>query len=102
MSRGHSTKIYEHGRLRLSSPSWPGERPSRAGSADGMRLTMRHGDSELDPPFEVIEPNELRAPIVFDSPHSGSRYPQSFLRASRLDALTLRRSEDAFVDELFA
>ena len=34
-------------------------------------------------------------------PIPGSRYPGAFLAASRLDPLTLRRSEDAFVDELF-
>src|SRR3546814_15191097 len=38
---------------------------------------------------------------VFASPHSGVDYPESFLAASRLDRLTLRRSEDSFVDELF-
>ena len=59
------------------------------------------GEAELQPPFDVVEPRVLSAPLIFDSPHSGSRYPQRFLAASRLDALTLRRSEDAFVDELF-
>ncbi len=59
------------------------------------------GDAALQPPFDVVEPRVLSAPLIFDSPHSGSRYPQRFLAASRLDALTLRRSEDAFVDELF-
>ena len=39
---------------------------------------------------------------MFASPHSGRSYPQSLIAESRLDALTLRRSEDAFVDELFA
>ena len=39
---------------------------------------------------------------VFSSPHSGSFYPPDFLRDSQLDALTLRSSEDAFVDALFA
>jgi N-formylglutamate amidohydrolase len=58
-------------------------------------------DPDLQPPFEAIEPPRLLAPLVFDSPHSGSRYPRAFLAASRLDPLTLRRSEDAFVDELF-
>ncbi len=58
-------------------------------------------DPDIQPPFEVIEPPRLAAPLVFDSPHSGSRYPRAFLAASRLDPLTLRRSEDAFVDELF-
>ncbi|MGD0641232.1 MAG: N-formylglutamate amidohydrolase [Roseiarcus sp.] len=58
-------------------------------------------EAELQPPFDVVEPRVLSAPLIFDSPHSGSRYPKSFLSASRLDPLTLRRSEDAFVDELF-
>ena len=56
---------------------------------------------DFDPPFETIEPVHLASPLVFSSPHSGSAYPQRFLDASRLDPLTLRRSEDAFVDELF-
>jgi N-formylglutamate amidohydrolase len=57
---------------------------------------------ELGSPFEVVEPVEIETPIVLDSPHSGSRYPRKFLEASRLDAMTLRRSEDCFVDELVA
>lgn len=59
-------------------------------------------DSELDPPFEVIEPPVLLSPLVFSSPHSGSVYPRRFLECSQLEAMVLRRSEDAFVDELFA
>ncbi len=59
------------------------------------------GEAELQPPFDVVEPRALTAPVVFNSPHSGARYPQRFLAASRLDPLALRRSEDAFVDELF-
>ena len=39
-------------------------------------------------------------PFVFASPHSGRAYPDALLAASRLDATTLRRSEDAFVDQL--
>jgi N-formylglutamate amidohydrolase len=54
------------------------------------------------PPFGILEPAALSLPLVFNSPHSGRIYPARFLDASRLDALTLRRSEDAFVDELFA
>lgn len=57
---------------------------------------------ELSPPFEVIAPAELLSPLVFSSPHSGRIYPARFLAASRLDAAALRRSEDAYVDELFA
>src|ERR1700730_19378157 len=40
-------------------------------------------------------------PLVLASPHSGAEYPADFLAASRLDPLSLRRSEDSFVDELF-
>jgi N-formylglutamate amidohydrolase len=58
-------------------------------------------ENELMPPFEVVRPRELSAPLVFNSPHSGRVYPQAFLAASKLDAMTLRRSEDAYVEELF-
>jgi len=57
---------------------------------------------ELDPPFDVVEPAGLTCPLVFSSPHSGSVYPRLFLENARLDPMALRRSEDAFVDELFA
>ena len=59
-------------------------------------------EAELDPPFEIIEPAEWVAPVVFNSPHSGRVYPRAFLSAARLDLTTLRRSEDSFVDELIA
>jgi N-formylglutamate amidohydrolase len=57
---------------------------------------------ELDPPFEIIEPAARQGPVLFNSPHSGSTYPRPFLVSSRLDMTALRRSEDSFVDELFA
>jgi N-formylglutamate amidohydrolase len=52
--------------------------------------------------LELREPTAPRLPLVVASPHSGSCYPADFLAASRLDPLALRRSEDSFVDELFA
>src|SRR5271166_1960167 len=58
-------------------------------------------DLELDPGFEVIEPDSLVSPLVLSSPHSGDVYPRRFLERTRLSALQLRRSEDAFVDALF-
>src|SRR3954451_16332034 len=64
------------------------------------RLMTDHLVAELDPPFEILEPAEWRAPVVFNSPHSGRVYPRSFVAAARLDLATLRRSEDSFVDEL--
>jgi N-formylglutamate deformylase len=53
------------------------------------------------PAFEIVEPAALLAPVVLNSPHSGAQYPAAFLASTRLDPLSLRRSEDAFVDELF-
>jgi N-formylglutamate deformylase len=52
-------------------------------------------------PFCLLRPDEQRLPFVFASPHSGRSYPESFVAASPLSALVLRRSEDAYVDELF-
>ncbi len=63
---------------------------------------MTRFDGEVPPPFEIVEPPQWRAPIIFNSPHSGSVYPDDFLIASRIDLPTLRRSEDSFMDELIA
>ncbi|HEY3639352.1 MAG TPA: N-formylglutamate amidohydrolase [Rhizomicrobium sp.] len=53
-------------------------------------------------PVRVIRPVRQTLPFVFASPHSGRLYPASFVERSRLNPVALRRSEDAFVDELFA
>jgi N-formylglutamate deformylase len=53
-------------------------------------------------PFRLDRPARQSAPFLFASPHSGRSYPPSLLARSKLDSTTLRRSEDAFVDELFA
>lgn len=52
-------------------------------------------------PFEILAPAEWTAPAVFNSPHSGRQFPEDFLRQARLPLMTLRKSEDCFVDELF-
>jgi N-formylglutamate amidohydrolase len=57
--------------------------------------------TEADP-FALHRPAVQRMPIVFASPHSGFDYPPGFLAATRLDLGNLRRSEDCWVDELFA
>ena len=44
----------------------------------------------------------MTAPIVFNSAHSGRHYPERFLAMTRLDQLSIRQSEDAYVDELFS
>ena len=53
-------------------------------------------------PVSVQLPANPAAPLVFASAHSGRDYSPAFVAASRLDPHRLRRSEDSFVDELFA
>lgn len=52
--------------------------------------------------FRIDRPSTQTTPLVFASPHSGRGYPSTFLDFARLDAVGLRRSEDCFVDELYA
>ncbi|GAB4235469.1 MAG: N-formylglutamate amidohydrolase [Methyloligellaceae bacterium] len=59
-------------------------------------------DRELSTPFTIRRPPVHTSPVIFNSPHSGRVYPRSFIEASCLDALTLRKSEDCYVEELFA
>jgi N-formylglutamate amidohydrolase len=54
------------------------------------------------PSFEILAPSAQRLPLVFNSPHSGCCYPPAFLALSRLDERAIRRSEDSYIDELFA
>jgi N-formylglutamate amidohydrolase len=65
-------------------------------------MSQSHSAFTVHPPIEVVRPEQPGTPLVFSSPHSGNVYPAAFVSASRLDPLMLRRSEDAFVDELFA
>lgn len=81
--------------------------PNRAGTfvegtnqlRDFEDATQASGEGEL---HTLLEPAEIRVPYLFSSPHSGRRYSASFIASSRLDAFTLRKSEDCYVDELFA
>jgi N-formylglutamate amidohydrolase len=72
------------------------------------RMQMTHAFSgeaiepELASPFDVVLSSALACPLVFSSPHSGSVYPARFLDQAQLDSPSLRRSEDAYVDDLFA
>ena len=54
------------------------------------------------PSWRLLAPAEQTAPVVFASPHSGRDYPPEFIAASRLNVVSLRGSEDAFIDEIFA
>jgi N-formylglutamate amidohydrolase len=53
-------------------------------------------------PLRLARPVQQTAPLVFASPHSGRDYKPDFLAQARLDPVGLRRSEDCFVDDLFA
>ncbi|MDX2236558.1 MAG: N-formylglutamate amidohydrolase [Hyphomonadaceae bacterium] len=57
---------------------------------------------DMGAPFALIEPLRRTSALVFASPHSGRRYPESLLALTRVPVAALRRSEDAYVDELFA
>jgi N-formylglutamate amidohydrolase len=67
-----------------------------------MDIAVPAAPDLVTPPLIVHRPVLQTVPVVFASPHSGRAYPPDFLAASRLDPLRLRRSEDGFVDELFA
>jgi N-formylglutamate amidohydrolase len=56
---------------------------------------------EMDP-FAILAPRQWTRPAIFNSPHSGRAYPEDFLAASRLNPHALRKSEDCYIDELFA
>lgn len=67
------------------------------------------GSMEIDPTaiesvpdvLEIEAPPRQRLALVFASPHSGRVYPPEFVAASALNPQSLRRSEDAYVDDLF-
>jgi N-formylglutamate deformylase len=50
--------------------------------------------------FRITRPGERHVPLVLDSPHSGTEYPEDFMPGVPLEAL--RQAEDSYVDELFA
>ncbi|HAR54165.1 N-formylglutamate amidohydrolase [Roseovarius nubinhibens] len=48
--------------------------------------------------YQLEFPRKRTTSVVFASPHSARDYPQWFLDRSRLDEVTIRSSEDAYVD----
>lgn len=52
--------------------------------------------------YLVKRPERRTTSVVFASPHSGRRYPASFLKRAVLNESEVRSSEDAFVDDLYA
>jgi len=59
-------------------------------------------NGELSHLISILEPAQVRVPLVFSSPHSGSLYPSDFVQQSHLDRTVLRKSEDCFIDEIFS
>ncbi len=54
-----------------------------------------------EPTLEIVAADRQTTPLVLASPHSGTNYPADLIAASRLDTVSLRRSEDSYVDEIF-
>ena len=46
--------------------------------------------------------SNTRAPVIFASPHSGTIYPQQMTDLLTVPLSDLQRTEDAYVDELYA
>tara|TARA_R110002124_G_scaffold60163_2_gene165131 strand:- start:25 stop:972 length:948 start_codon:yes stop_codon:yes gene_type:complete len=75
---------------------------SRPGSKTASDQVPADEASLYERPISVQRPVRAKLPFVFSSPHSGRVYPSSFVKGSNLDPVTLRRSEDCFVEEIFA
>lgn len=60
---------------------------------------MTHPTNNLS--YLLRRPLARTTSVVFASPHSGRKYPASFLRRAVLNEDEIRSSEDAFVDDLF-
>lgn len=52
--------------------------------------------------YTILRPTEQTTPFVFASPHSGCDYLPEFVAETKLSVSALRRSEDAFVDQIYA
>jgi len=56
--------------------------------------------SEETHAYRILAPDDWCSSVIFASPHSGRAYEDAFLAETILDPLTLRSSEDAYVDQL--
>ncbi len=52
--------------------------------------------------FQLRRGEPISAPVIFASPHSGTLYPDTMTELLSVPLVDLQRTEDAFVDELFA
>lgn len=95
-------KKTQQGALPQHSETHQSSAASQSASSARRPRILAGDPTDFSPPFQVQRPKRQLMPFVFNSPHSGRHYPASFLKASNLDPLSLRRSEDSFVEELFA
>jgi len=96
----------------LTSYSLPDSKKAQTGKAEGEENDLQDGNiqqdisssqiSRQDGCWEIFAPPDHTTPLICNSPHSGRDYSSEFVTGSILDAVALRRSEDAYVDELFA
>ncbi|MCF6320235.1 MAG: N-formylglutamate amidohydrolase [Rhizobiaceae bacterium] len=70
------------------------------GRIDSLPVIDGAGEGEMEP-YSLLQPQLQTVPLVFNSPHSGRYYPQSFIDSSVLDEHSIRQSEDYMVDQLF-
>src|SRR5476649_2110116 len=80
-----------------------GGRPANSAGMDDATppapaLSLGAAPFRLERPAAPIEATSL----ICASPHSGRIYPAAMMAASLLDRRTIRRSEDAHVDDLIA
>ena len=80
----------------------PADGHATMGTMSTAPQTDAQDDGDPPSPFRILRPAHRTVPVVVASPHSGRAYPTELLAVSRLDAHTLRRSEDCFVDDLLA
>jgi N-formylglutamate amidohydrolase len=70
-----------------------------------MRATLdlpSSASSASLPAFEIVRGRPVTAPVIFASPHSGTHYPDAMRDNLNVPLSDLRRTEDAFVDDLYA
>ncbi len=87
----------------MTGPRFWSKPPGMSGGGQAARRRRENDRPALaNGVIDVRLPARQTAPLIFASPHSGAQYDPAFVESSRLDERNLRRSEDSFVDEIFA
>ena len=88
---------------RMTGPIfWSKPRGMSRGRPNARRRREQPPPEAVNGVIDIRLPTRQTAPLIFASPHSGTKYEPAFIASSRLDEKSLRRSEDSFVDEIFA